>query len=100
MMNEKDRELINQIITMLEKANEMATSIGIDDILSEINELKDSIDERLENVADFEGLSQTDANLEKEDASEALDEIITNLDALQTSIDEIDNAIESLRNLA
>lgn len=98
-MTEKDIQAINSIIDLLEKANDLAISMNIENIVDELNSLKDSIDERLENVAEYEGLSQTDANVEKQDASDSLEDIISCLGTLQSSLDEIDNAIDNLRNL-
>ena len=98
-MTVKDKNAIDSIINQLEKANDIASSMNIDAIVDELNSLKDSIDERLENVADYEGLSQTDANVEKQDASDSLEDIISNLETLQSNLDEIDNAIDNLRCL-
>lgn len=100
MMNENDYKAIRQIIADLEKISETADSFDsdIDEIVQEVEELKDSIDERYDNVADY-GLANTSQNLEKQDASAALDEIITGLEELKENLNNIQNAIVTLNNL-
>lgn len=100
MMNENDYKAIRQIIADLEKISETADSFdsNIDEIVQEVEELKDSIDERYDNVADYE-LANTSQNLEKQDASAALDEIITGLEELKENLNNIQNAIVTLNNL-
>ena len=99
-MNQKDRKAIDQIIANLEKLNETTDLYNnvIDEIIEGINELKDSIDKRLENVADC-GLSQTEQNIEKQEVSDALDNIISSLGELQENLNEIQGSIDTLSSL-
>lgn len=62
-MNRYDRAEIDQIIAKLEKINDFTELYDdcIGTLLVEINELKDSVDERVESVSDY-GISQTENN--------------------------------------
>lgn len=99
-MNRYDRAAIDQIIANLEKINEFTELYDdcIGTLLSELNELKDSVDERVESVSDY-GISQTENNQKNQEASEELDEIIRNLVDLLEKQNEIQNAIDTLENL-
>lgn len=99
-MNRYDRAAIDQIIAKLEKINDFTELYDdcIGTLLVEINELKDSVDERVESVSDY-GISQTENNQKNQEASDELDEIIRNLENLLEKQNEIQNAIDTLENL-
>lgn len=99
-MNKYDRAAIDQIIAKLEKINDFTELYDdcIGTLLVEINELKDSVDERVESVSDY-GISQTENNQKNQEASDELDEIIRNLEDLLEKQNEIQNAIDTLENL-